>query len=155
MKRIILAMLMLLVWITLAGSALAAAPELNGVPQEYRPGNSRGYFIWQDRDGIHVRTTTAGRGHVFSGVIRTDGQFYNVRGVRQEAGDFSRVNRDRDDITFRFRTTDGVDGVDFRIKEGKRLAFDLFIDGHRIDPREIYVGRRGWHPEHSIFTVFK
>ena len=155
MKRMILAMILVLVWVTLSGIALAAPPHLKGVPKEFRPGDARGIFIWQDKDGMHVRSTTAGRGHVFSGVIRTNGEFYNVRGVREEAGDFYRVSRGRDDIAFRFRTAKDVDGLDFRVKEGSRLYFDLFMDGHRIDTREIYVGRHGWHPEHSAFTIYK
>ncbi len=104
---------------------------------------------------MHLRTSTYGQKHVFSGVIRTDGRFVDVEEKQLEHGDFYRVNNDRDTITFKFTTTGGSDGVDFRVRDGERINFDLFIDGHKINPEEIYLGDRGWHPKHHDFTVYR
>jgi hypothetical protein len=153
MKKMTTVLLVLFILVAGSGYALAWAPQLQGKPYQYKPGESRGVFIWRDRDGLHLRTTTRGQEHVFSGVIRTDGRFADVCGVRMEGNDFIRLSRDRDTITFRFRTAGGEDGIDFRVWESERLSFDLFIDGHRIDTRNIYVGYRGWHPYRNEFTL--
>jgi len=153
MKKLSAMLIMVSVLIACSGYALAWAPQLQGQPDAFRPGDSRGFFIWRDGDGLHLRTTTRGQGHVFSGVIRTDGRFHAVHGVREEGNDFHRLSWDRDTITFRYKTAGGVDGLDFRVKDGDRLTLDLFMDGHRIATREIYVGRRGCHPVHSEFTL--
>jgi hypothetical protein len=153
MKKLTVLVIMVSLLVFGSSYAFAWAPQVQGVPYEFRPGDSRGVFVWRDGDGFHVRTTTRGQGHVFSGVIRTDGQFRNVRDAGGEGRDFHRLNLPRDMISFRFETKGGVDGFDFRVKGGERLMLDLFMDGHRIATREIYVGRRGWHPASSDFTL--
>jgi hypothetical protein len=153
MKKLAAALVVLSILIACSGYALAWAPQLQGEPYQYKPGDNRGVFIWRDHDGLHLRTTTRGREHVFSGVIRTDGRFVGVRGVRAESNDCVRLSRDRDTVAFRFHTAGGVDGLDFRVREGERLAFELFVDGHRIETQNIYVGHRGWHPRGNEFTL--
>lgn len=146
--------LLTMVFVLLSFSSLAFAwggPRSHGQPEDFRPGDSRGYFIWRDGDTVHLRVTTRGREHTFSGVIRTDGRFAHVRGFREESNDFHRVDRDHDSIFFRLRTGGGVDGLDFRVDDADRINFDLFIDGHRISPHEIYIGHRGWHPDSNNF----
>lgn len=152
-KRVSIVVMLVVAILSLTGSVFAWSPHLEGRPDAFRMGNSRGYFIWQDQDGLHLRTTTRGQEHVFSGVIRTNGRFVDVERKQLEHGDFCRVNPDRDTITFRFTTTSGSDGMDFRVRDGERLNFDLFIDGHKINPHEIYLGERGWHPRSSDFTI--
>src|SRR6266511_5480935 len=73
--------------IALTGNALAWSPRVEGKPDEFRPGGMKGYYIWHDDNGLHLWTTTRGREHVFSGVIRTDGNFVQVRGHRLEGDD--------------------------------------------------------------------
>jgi len=153
-KRFSIIMILVIAVLSLSSSVFAWSPYLEGRPDAFRPGDSRGYFIWQDEDGLHLKTTTRGREHVFSGVIRTDGRFVDVEKNRLENGDFYRVSNDRDTITFRFTTTGGSDGIDFRIRNGERINFDLFVDGHNVKPHEIYLGNRGWHPKHNDFTIY-
>lgn len=153
MKKLTALLLVLSILVIGSGSALAWAPQLQGQPYEFMPGDSRGVFIWRDGDGLHLRTTTRGREHVFSGQIRTEGRFVNVRGVQEEGNDMSRISRDHDTITFRFHTAGGVDGLDFRVRGSDRLSFDLYMDGHRIDTSKIYIGYRGWHPDESEFVL--
>lgn len=43
-------------------------------------------------------------------------------------------------MKFDFTTAGGEDGVNFKIEGGDDVNFDRFIDGHRINPEEIYVG---------------
>ncbi len=153
MKKLTAVLLVLSFLLAGSGYALAWAPQLQGRPFDFRPGDSRGVFVWRDRDGLHLRTTTRGSEHVFSGVIGTNGYFVDVDSARLEGRDFFRVNDDRNMITFRFRTAGGSDGLDFRVRDGERLNFALFVDGHRIDPNEIYIGYRGWHPGDNEFRL--
>jgi hypothetical protein len=154
MKKLTAILTMVFVLLAFSNLALAwGGPRSHGQPEEFRPGDSRGYFIWRDGDTVHLRVTTYGREHTFSGVIRTDGQFRHVRGYREEANDFHRVDRDRDAIAFRFHTAGGVDGLDFRVDDADHIAFDLYMDGHPISPGHIYIGHRGWHPDDNTFRL--
>ncbi len=155
MKKLTAFLLVAVILVFGSGYALAWAPELKGRPEQFAPGDSRGVFVWRDDNGLHLRTTTRGRLHVFSGVLRTNGYFADVRGVREERNDFSRLNDDRNSIMFRFKTQGDVDGLDFRVRGGDQVELDLFVDGHRIDTREIYVGYRGWHPNRSNFVLYR
>lgn len=156
MKKLAVVGAMLIVIGTFSGSAFAWSPSIQGQPAGYRGGEQhQGYYIWRDDEGLHLRTTTRGVQHEFSGVIRTDGEFVQVRGARLERDDFYRVSRDGNHIRFKFETDGGRDGLDFRLHEGTYANFELYLDGQRIDPREISIGDRGYHPRHASFTLWR
>jgi len=154
MKRTVRFMLVLLALVCFSGYAFAAySLKLDGRPDEFKPGKSLGYFMWQDKDGLHLRTTTSGTEHVFSGVIRTNGRFEDVFGKMTGKDDYSRVNRGRDEITFTFTTVGGEAGIDLAINGGTYVKFDLSMDGDNADPATIFIGRDGWHPGDYKFTL--
>ncbi|MCX7781210.1 MAG: hypothetical protein N2491_09925 [Negativicutes bacterium] len=155
MKRLSAVMVFLFTMVALSGYALAWPGHLEGKPDAFRPGDTRGYFIWHDDNGMHLRTTTRGHERIFTGVIRTDGKFVNVDDFKMEGNDRIRVSRDRDTIWFRLSTAGAVDGLNFRIKGGDYVHFELYMDGHRIDRKEIFLGDRGWHPRSSSFTIHR
>lgn len=155
MKKLFPMFIISMLVLSFCSSAFAWAPLAEGKPDTFDPGASRGYYIWHDDNGLHMWTTTRGKQHEFSGVIRTNGKFINTHSQRLEMGDFYKVDSDRDMITFKFTTAGGEDGLNFRIAGGNYADFDLFIDGHRIDPREIHIGDRGWHPRHSDFRLHR
>ncbi|MDR3590842.1 MAG: hypothetical protein P4N41_14415 [Negativicutes bacterium] len=155
MKKVIPMLIVTVLILSVCASAFAWAPRVQGRPDAFDPGDSRGYFIWHDGNGLHLWTTTKGMRHQFSGEIRTDGRFVDVHGRRLEADDWFRVGPERHVIKFDFTSEGGEDGVNFQIEGGDRVTFDLFIDGHRIHPGEIYIGDHGWHPEHSEFTLYR
>lgn len=141
--------------IALTGSALAWSPQLEGKPEAFHPGDVRGYFIWHDDNGLHLRTTTKGQTHTFSGVLRTNGRFVDVHGVSLETDDAYKVGPERHQMDFRFKTAGGVDGIDFKVEGGEKVVFDLFIDGHKISPDEIYSGAGSWHPDANKFEIIR
>jgi len=170
--------------LTLAGSAFAwsGKADIGGKPDQLYSGSSKGYYIWQDEHGFHLWTATRAEGHVFSGVIRTDGQFTRVRGHRLEEGDSFKVYSDirekswfetgqkggnhfaiggrevdylADKLRFRFDTAGGSDGLNFHLENASYLDFDLFIDGRPIHPREIYIGDSSWHPLSHNFRLYQ
>lgn len=103
-------------------------------PAEMDAGDAMGYWLWSDESGLHLRTTTRGLPHVFSGVIRTreSAQFLDVSVVRLEdrARNHDReVQVDNDAIRFRFVTYDGIDGMDFRL-DGEGFCVELENNGH-------------------------
>lgn len=155
MKKFISLFILSLFILSFCSSAFAWSPRLDGKPDSFDPGASRGYYIWHDENGFHMWTATRGQQHEFSGVIRTNGRFADTQGRRLEANDFYQLSPDRDMITFKFITAGGDDGLNFKIKGGNHVNFDLFIDGHRINPHEIHIGHNGWHPESSNFRLLR
>ena len=136
-------------------SAFAWSPRLEGKPDNFAAGASRGYYIWHDGAGWHVWTATRGQEHEFSGVVRTNGKLADPHGRRLEFGDFYRLSPNRDTLTFRFNTTGGEDGLNFQVDGGRYVEFDLFVDGQRINRKDIYIGDRGWHPSGSDFRLMR
>lgn len=153
MKNTARIMVIIFVLICLSGYALAAqSSKLGGQPTMFKVGENTGYFMWQDKEGLHLRTTSETR-HVFSGVIRTNGRFENVFGKMTEPDDYARVNEERDEINFKFTTAGGEAGLDLSLKGGTYIKFDLSMDGEGADPANIFVGRDGWHPGDYKFTL--
>jgi hypothetical protein len=135
--------------VTLSGTAFAWSDRSEGRPQQNPPSLS----IWHDRnDEFHVKSTNFRNQHVFSGVIRTDGRFYDIEERDLENGDFVRVDHDRNTISFRF-TGRGTDEINFHIRGGDTLTFDLNRDGRDMRSSEIFIGQRGWHPRDNRFTL--
>ncbi len=107
----------------------------------FSAGQSRGYFIWNDSGGWHVRWTTKGRKHVFSGTITCDSAFEHVKAVSKDRKDFIKKTA-VDTIRFDAVAHGGMDGVDFRLSPSTRtVTFDLTIDGHRASPQDVRIGR--------------
>lgn len=154
MKSIMKLVLSVLMLICFSGSAFAAySLKLDGQPDELVPGESLGYFMWQDKDGLHLRTTAPGTVHTFSGVIRTNGRFGDITGKLTGPDDYFRINQDRSEITFTITTEKGEPGLDLSLNGGTYVKFDLSIDGAPADPQAIYIGRQGWHPSSHSFTL--
>ena len=154
MKRIMAPILVLLTILGFASYAFAASSStLDGRPTAFNPGGSTGYFIWQDKEGFHLRTTTPGVKHVFSGTINTDGVFVDTFGKSAGIDDSFQVSGDRDKITFQFTNAGDTSGIDLHVKDGTYVTFNLSMDGDRIDLGNIFVGEDGWHPGSNKFTL--
>jgi hypothetical protein len=173
MKKFAAFLVLAFTLVALSTSAFAWGPKIDEKPDTLRPGHSQGYFIWRDQTGFHLWTTTRGQRHVFTGTITTDGDRFEVRSQGLENGndrpfgnlfnknrrnrqDSVKVDNDRDTIRFRFEN-DGsdLDGINFRVAGGSKVKFDLYLDGRRIDPNEIFIGEEGWHPGRSAFTMYR
>jgi len=164
--------------------AWSGKTDVSGKPDEFSPNGQKGYYIWQDDNGFHIWTTTRDQEHIFSGVIRTDGTLFNIKGHNLERGDYLKKNSDiqgrpwfdgqrgrngekhvafggrelnyeNDQIRFKFATTGGSDGLNFRIRDAHYIDFDLYIDGHPINRKGIYIGEESWHPQSNRFRLMK
>lgn len=154
-NRRVLSALVGLFMMGMTTSAFAWSPELEGSPDDFHMGKNQGYFIWHDDAGLHLRTTTKGQNHVYTGVLRTDGRFVNVHGVRLENDDRYKITSFGHKLEFRFETIGASDGIDFRVDGGDKVDFDLFVDGHKISPKKIYGGEDNWHPRSNSFKIVR
>ena len=146
--------------LVLAALALSACAPVSrpvalvweGAPQ-IGPGQARGYFLWHDEGGWHVRWTTRGQRHNFSGKLKCDGAFDSFTPISTERGDHIKM-ANRAAITFNTSTTSGTDGFDFRLtRPTSHVTFDLYLDGQRIYPAEIFLGSSMAHPPGNPFTL--
>jgi hypothetical protein len=122
---------------------------LAGRPRFY--GDRPGYYVWQDRDGFHVHWTMGGSSRRASGLITTDGRFFDAEAVRFEPHEDAMAS-DARLIAWETVTADGVDGVRFRVG-GSRLTFTLLIDGALASVGRVYLGAGGDSPPRNPFTI--
>lgn len=135
-------------------AALAWQNELVGKPTSYSVGGPVGFYIWQDRVGLHLRTTGPDNtAKHMTGTLTTDGGFNAVRLYKRESGDTFTMPSPQQ-IDFDFTTYNHEDGLDFRVRPGTTLTLDLKLDGSAIDVGSIYVGHNNSHPSSNPFTVY-
>src|SRR5258705_8642712 len=80
---------------------------VQGQPWSFEAGARAGYYIWHDRYGWHLRTTTpSAEHHSFSGTVASTGNMKVVHEFRNEANDSIKVVGNV--ILFRFDTHDHV-----------------------------------------------
>jgi len=131
---------------------------------DFEPGTAAAYYIWVDRDGLHLRTTTASRKHVFSGVITTNKQMSKVRAVlpdkRKALKDFGSLSQDRQTLKFRFQTDGGVDGFIVNFDKALQdqpleIEFNLKIDDKqgRVVTQRIFIGSQKSNPDNTSFKL--
>ncbi|TWH48777.1 hypothetical protein [Sporomusa sp. KB1] len=144
-----------ILFITLLGvfcfcsSAFAASfpQKFDDRPLELIPGKIIGYFLWQDKEGVHLRMTTDGSTHNFSGTISTDGNFEDVFGkYNKDNNDCFQINKKGKEITYKFTTSGDERAIDFHISKGRYVNFRLSMDESDVDPKYIIIGKDGWHP---------
>ena len=57
----------------LAGTAAKPAADIYDGRPAFKEGSDRAYFVWRDGDRWHVRWTTRGEAHQFTGTVRAGG----------------------------------------------------------------------------------
>jgi len=141
-----------------AGAAAAASPwfldplRWFGKPSGWGAGENASYALWRDDAGWHLRATTKIRSRTFSGVIKIKGgDLTSVKPTGLEKQDRMILTPGRDTINFSFKVRRGVDGFDWRWN-GDIARFNLYLDGKRIDPSKVFIGRRGVHPASNPFS---
>jgi hypothetical protein len=124
-----------------------------GVPEGLKPGLPDAYWIYQDAEGWHLRTTSRSQPPLahFQGTIRiTDGKFSNVQKVGMEGND--RIESAAQNIEVDYETMGHWDGIDFGLSGTKCLHFDLRVDA-KYQPKLIFVGAKKVNPPAAKFTI--
>jgi len=122
-----------------------------GEPAAFLKSTSPRFAAWRDRDGWHLRTT-AGRGtHHFKGRIRVEGgsiaQVSSFRGERIAPAAHWKLQKNKQEVTFDFRSGERLDGVRFRVSPNAlRVVFALQLDGLE-QPSVVVIGQKNQHPE--------
>jgi hypothetical protein len=143
-----------IVLLALCAIALAAldARVCKGKPN-FAPGESKGYFIWQDGDGWHVRWATKGQPRTFSGAVASDAAFSSCEGTSQGEED-AVILAAPNLIRFESHSSGGVKGFDFTPGPGSlKLSFDLRMDGSPVGVDLVRLGYRGTRPPVVPFVV--
>jgi hypothetical protein len=145
----------LLLAITPAAFAAPATPKTpvaEGTPtiDDSRP---MGYYIFHNDDGFHLRTHGPGAEHVFDAVLRTKGTFENVDVVKLEQDDHVDLLDGGHKLVIHFHTFNLTDGVNFTVKDGERVRFNLKVDDEHIATSNIFLGAKGVHPKHNPFSL--
>lgn len=124
-----------------------------GQPASMHSGAPRSFWLWHDGDTMtwHLRTTTAGQLHRFSGRVWGDNAITNLKPDVLEAGQ-DRVRNEQTDVVFDFLTGGAMDGFDFTVPGGKCVTFHLLVDQKPV-PSEIAIGAKAIHPGNAMFTI--
>lgn len=112
-----------------------------------------GYYIWQSDRGMHLRTHGTEDGKTYTAFLSTDGQFVDVNKVRLEPGDRAAVTNGGHTLVLQFHTFEGIDGVDFKVRDGDIISFTLLVDGRLAPTGHIFLGRHGRHPATNPFVL--
>jgi hypothetical protein len=146
---------------TLGWSAAAMAADIDpsGKPEKFEAGKLASYYVWRDRGGWHLRTTTQAKKRRFHGVVRVVGgevSAVNTDGLEKKGdkADFWKLSDDRKEITFDLQTETAIDGFDFRLGGAPtRVEFSLKIDDEDIKTNRINIGSASNHPESVDFSL--
>jgi hypothetical protein len=154
MKRYLTLILTALITLGYAAIALAEWPaRFEGRPYLFETEPTEAYYLWHDYDGVHLRVSSNGKPRVFSGSISTDGWLENIMVKSAGKRDYSRYNNSGK-LQFRLTAANDTAGIDFTVRKGAKIKFDLELDGFEIDPGQIFMGAEGWNPNDSVFTIY-
>lgn len=122
---------------------------------ELTKGENKGYFVWSDGDGWHVRWMSRGKTHNFSGSVTADVAITSFDPVSRDAKDYIKQEGDRA-IHFDARAKEGMDGFNFRPSPSSRnLTFDFRIDGSRARTDDVKLGQDKERPASVPFTIHR
>ncbi|MFN8632727.1 MAG: hypothetical protein U0893_02655 [Chloroflexota bacterium] len=144
---------LMLVGVT-AGSAFAWPDRLDGRPEQFEVGGDSAYYIWTDNgNDFHLATTGPGPHRSFVAIVRTDGEIEDVDQARLEDGDRYELLDGGQRMVVHFETFGNVDTINWHIRDGSFVHFNLQVDGHPIRPVNVYLGHEGYHPPAPVFRI--
>jgi hypothetical protein len=120
-----------------------------------KTGARAGDYLWHDSTGWHLRVTHPGSAKVtFTGRIVSSAPM-TFKPARLEKGDTITLSADKKTLTYKFYNYGKIDGVDFKTACAQRLSIAAAINGHKLAPSRIWLGRHGRHPLENRFVVVK
>ena len=136
------------------GTAFAWPDRLDGRPEQFEVGGDSAYYIWTDGENdFHLATTGPGPERRFRAVVRTNGEITDVDQLRLEDGDRFELLDGGHKLVIYFETYDHLDTIQWKVRGGTGVSFELHVDGHPIVPRNIYLGHEGYHPAGLVFRI--
>jgi hypothetical protein len=141
-----------------APASAGPSPHLHnepGCPNGFDSGDAAGVRVCHTHHhGWRLETTDPAKSgaHEYTGTLTTEGKFGDLYLLRAEPDDSAGIDGNGN-LNFDFKTFSGIDGVHFRVDGGKRLTFNLSVDGHSLPPEHIWLGDNGQHPASDPFTL--
>jgi hypothetical protein len=125
--------------------------EPDGEPAAFSKSASAMYALWRDRDVWHLRLKSDRRSHLFQGQVRVEGglfeQVSSYRGEKIAPAAHWKVQKNRQELTFDFRSGERLDGIRFRVSpKAQQIMVALRLDGSD-QPGVVYVGQKNQFPE--------
>lgn len=149
-KKIMSIFIVMAMFLSISTVFAAWSPDMTGSPAISN--HSHGYFIWRDNSGIHVKMISEENAS-FSGSIQTDGQFRDVSTRNIEDNGNVQVEN-HNNLKFKAKRVTNAE-MDFNIVDSDSITFELFIDGKKVNPKNIYLGKEEWHPTDNSFSVYR
>jgi len=138
---------------------VAAAPvnsflpvKLRGQPT-FEPGKTAGYFIWTDKEGLHVRWSINGKPLLFSGKFEFDRPFEKQTRVFEEGGGWVRNHGGRI-VMFSSTLRETQDGFDIAFAGSRKVKVELKIDQNDPAMEQIHLGQSSVHPKGLPLVLF-
>jgi hypothetical protein len=134
--------------------------DAKGKPKDLKAGQSARYVIWSDKDGWHLRVTTAASLTAFNGVIEpVGGKITSVRlnpgkalpgGLRAPPA----IQTQSATFSVKLKISKGIiDGVDVQLDDNATaVKFTLKVDDQDA-PKQIFIGPKGMHPQEATFYL--
>jgi len=139
-------------------NAAAVALDPFDRPEESIVDQNARFYLWYDKQGWHLRTTSK-MGRIFRGTIRvTDARIASCRSIglkekQKNVKDAWQVNAARSELKFEFQTGKLSDGFDMVVEgEEGEIEFELLIDMAK-NPKTVFIGRALQHPEENPFKL--
>ena len=169
MKRSVLRVLLAF----FGGVALASAADLSGTdaggrPKQFKAGSKAMFGVWFEDGAWHLRSTSSNVKDrndkpvrvIFSGSVRVVGGEVVIQNeeadkgnAKSKTGDRLTRHKDGKGFDFVFQTFGGVDGIAFKATgKAESISLKLKVNGDD-DPKYIFVGEKGKHPDKATFVV--
>ncbi len=133
-----------------AARGVGAPAPLAAGRAEYMPGLGEGYWIWQDSDGWHLRTTST-LPRRFHGAVEAVGRA-DLDRVRPVGGASAEVAGGGRTILFSWGSAGGSErGFDWTNPSGCN-RFALYVDGDP-NPLAVFLGGTGENPSRIPFAL--
>jgi len=147
-KRSILLFLVVLSMPVMAGPKIytVAAGKLKGQP-ELEGEKASGYYIWLDKEGLHVRWTAKDKPLLFTGRLDTDRPIKTIERIRKLAGGWARSHGNRIVLYSSTVRPGDIDGFDLTVAGGRKVELILDIDGEPPTAEQVFLGKNEKHPK--------
>ena len=119
-------------------------------------GKASRWYVWHDKAGWHIRTTTGGNLREFHGMICiVEGNITQFEPVKSEGKkqDWWKMADERRVVRMNLQTAGKLDGFDFKVSDkAKEIVFDLKISGSdKAD--QVLIGKNAVNPKSGTFVV--
>ena len=131
-----------------------------GRPAKFEAGKKKAIAVYHDDGAWHIRVTSPKGGRTqFKGAVKVtgdklSGNFQGLEKAKQaKDADWIKPDLDGRGFVFQFAVFGKVDAVKFKVgPKAESVSFSIQVDGDD-DPKVVFIGSKGVHPEKAKFTL--